>query len=90
VPLGYLCLDILLAISREDSAVFQQSLPGDTGFWPNVRREFFFEPNILWDEQAAPARMRDVQHAWERALDAGLLRFDVQGSQYVRRMPYRE
>jgi len=89
VPLGYLCLDILLAMSAADSPVF--SATGKTeGFWPTVRPEFFFEPGILWDEKAAPARMADVQKAWEAAQAAGTLKFDSEGTQYMSRMPYRE
>jgi len=89
VPLGYLCLDILLAMSSADSPVFKDTAVIE-GFWPNVRPEFFFGPTILWEEKTAPARMREVQRAWEAALAAGQLRFDPEGTQYVRRMPYRE
>ena len=79
VPLGYLCLDILLAMSRADSPVFDPDAPGDDAFWSCTRNEFFFEPSILREGKTAPARMAEVRKAWEEAFTAGNLRFDPRG-----------
>jgi hypothetical protein len=95
VPLGYVCLDILLAMSAPDSRVFapegaEAPASDESGFWSDVRPEFVFEPSVLWDEDTAAARMRGVQQAWQRAQFDGNLKFDPNGTEYALRMPYRE
>ncbi len=65
VPLGYVCLDILLKSVHEDYylTIFMGS--ADDGLWTNVREPYYFAPDIL-KQVYGKAKMRAVQDAWQK------------------------
>ena len=65
VPLGYVCLDILLKSVHEDYywTVFTGS--ADDGLWTTVREPYYFAPDIL-KQAYSKTKMRAVQGAWQR------------------------
>ena len=65
VPLGYLCLDLLLQISAADSPVFSHPDAGDDAPWPAVGAQFFFPPEVLMEENGVK-KMRQVRSRWEK------------------------
>lgn len=64
VPLGFVCLDILLKSVGEDywSVVFLDS--ADDGLWTNVRDTYYFPPDILMKPRGK-SKMASVRHAWQ-------------------------
>ncbi len=82
VPLGYLCLDLLLQMSADGSLVFDQRDIGDDGAWTNVLQPFFFPANVLSGGQG-PEIMREVRAGWEEAFRLGRLRFKDEYQQSV-------
>ncbi len=64
VPLGYLCLDLLLQVATADSPVFAHPNAADAAPWPIVDERFFFPPDVLTQE-GGEQRMRGVRAAWE-------------------------
>ena len=64
IPLGFICLDILLKSVHDDyrNAVFFDS--ADDGLWTNVRDIYYFAPDILRNPQGK-RKMASVCAAWQ-------------------------
>lgn len=73
VPLGYLCLDILLQLSLRDSPPIVES--GDDGGWrAHTDERFYFAPDAL-TRPDGPLVMKQVRQAWREAFEGGQLKF---------------
>ena len=89
VPVGYLCLDLVLLMSADHSPVFVDGgnrTYSDDAFWPSAREGCFFEPGVLLEKGAA-VKMKKVQRAWQGAYDTDRLKFDIE--ECVRKMDIR-
>jgi len=65
VPLGYLCLDILLKSVDEGHWAKVSHDFADDGLWASVRARYYFPPDVLRSPDGA-ARMRAVRQAWRK------------------------
>lgn len=80
VPVGYVCLDILLGVTRGDS-VFQRNCASQEGADACIRPEYYFRPDgytNCWEAagKCAPRpRVGLVQRNWTREFLHGRLRF---------------
>jgi len=82
VPVGYLCLDLLLQMSAWGPPVFYELDIGDDGAWTNVVQPFFFPAGVLSEAHGART-MSEVRGKWEEALRFGRLRFKDEYQQSV-------
>jgi len=64
VPLGYVSLDILLKLVREEHRERVFSGFADDGLWANVRGGYYFPPDVLELDQGRK-KMRRVRESWE-------------------------
>lgn len=76
VPLGYLCLDLLLRMSADNSPVFLAADYGDDGVWTNVRDNFLFMPDVL-SSSGGLAQMSAVRKEWEKEYRRNRLSFKL-------------
>ena len=65
VPLGYVCLDVLLECVRPEYSELIFEKFADDGLWANVREGYYVPPDVL-RQQSGERRMRSVRAAWER------------------------
>jgi len=68
VPLGYLCLDLLISMSIGESLIFDHEDVSE------VRPEYWFPPDVLAQPEAGRVMAR-VKRAWVQAKAAGVLKF---------------
>jgi hypothetical protein len=76
VPLGYLCLDILTAIT-EGAEVYPPDCHDD-GLGACVGEEYFFRPDVYATDPSGSAAIRKVkavQTKWREAIQAGKVKF---------------
>ena len=79
VPLGVLCLDILISLSPFDSPVRDPETEDNDGLGAGVLAEFYFRPDAFDIRNAAytpDTHVLAVKEAWEKALHDGRLRFE--------------
>lgn len=74
VPLGYVCLDLLMAITEGDAAHVRDC--ADDGLGACMHEEFYFRPDVYATNPADAARqVAAVQRAWQHAIGDGKVRF---------------
>jgi hypothetical protein len=79
VPLGVLCLDVLISLSPFGSPVRDPKTENDDGLGAGVRAEYYFRPDdfdIKVGRYAPKAHVLAVKEAWQKALREGILRFE--------------
>jgi len=77
-PLGYVCLDLLRAITAEGSSAFDPSSVDDDSLGAGIRPSFYFRPDVFQQRGSTdetPPQVRSAKQAWESALSAGTLEF---------------
>jgi hypothetical protein len=78
VPVGYLCLDILLEIVDDRAPVFIKDC-ADDGLGACIEPDYYFRPDEYypgaWKEYRAREGVRVVKRSWERAYRSKLLHF---------------
>ncbi len=79
VPLGVVCLDMLLSISTTRSVTYDSATENDDMLGSGVVPKFYFRPDAYTVRNAAytakPVVLR-VKANWQRALAAGQLTFE--------------
>ena len=75
VTLGYVCLDVLMNITKGDEVFVKEC--SDDGFGACVNAGFYFRPDVYQTNGArAPVVVRNVQKRWSEALTRKLIRFE--------------
>ena len=75
VPLGYVCLDVLMNIAKSPTIFVEDC--GDDGFGACVKEGFYFRPDIYRTEKSkAVAIVRKVQERWSNALTTNQINFE--------------
>jgi hypothetical protein len=79
VPLGVLCLDILIFLSPFGSPIRDPETEDNDGLGAGVRAEYYFRPDdfvIKAGRYAPKPQVFAVKKAWQKALRDGLARFE--------------
>jgi hypothetical protein len=79
VPLGVLCLDILISLSPFGSPVRDPKTENNDGLGAGVRAEYYFRPDEYDIESGRyhpKPHVFAVKKAWQKALREGLARFE--------------
>jgi hypothetical protein len=77
VPVGFICLDILIGITEDDAALFVPDC-GDDGMGACVNAGFYFLPHAFTRTSKglrASQRVRAVQANWRAAFEAGRVKY---------------
>jgi hypothetical protein len=77
VPLGYLCLDLLLALTADMESVWIQDC-ADDGFGACIKEGLYFRPDdytVVGQMLIPTDRVTEAKRRWTALLAAGLLRF---------------
>jgi hypothetical protein len=78
VPLGFVCLDILISLSPFGSPIRDPGTENNDGLGSGVRAEYYFRPDdyqIRGTEYRPKPKVLEVKKNWEKALREGLVQF---------------
>jgi hypothetical protein len=79
VPLGFVCLDILISLSQFGSAIRDPETENNDGLGSGVRGDYYFRPDdyeIRRDRYFPLPHVFEVKASWRKALRDGRLRFE--------------